>query len=129
MTTQAEDVVSTNNSLNTAKWVVAIAILIAATVGNRYAPELLPQLSTWVRIVALVVLAVGALAITLTTAQGQSFIKLLKEAQVEARRIVWPTKDETMQTTMIVCAVVVVMSLLLWGVDSLFGWMISAVIG
>jgi len=116
MTTQAEDVVSTNNSLNTAKWVVAIAILIAATVGNRYAPELLPQLSTWVRIVALVVLAVGALAITLTTAQGQSFIKLLKEAQVEARRIVWPTKDETMQTTMIVCAVVVVMSLLLWGV-------------
>ncbi len=129
MTTQAEDVVSTNNSLNTAKWVVAIAILIAATVGNRYAPELLPQLSSWVRIVALVVLAVGALAITLTTAQGQSFIKLLKEAQVEARRIVWPTKDETMQTTMIVCAVVVVMSLLLWGVDSLFGWMISAVIG
>jgi len=129
MTTQAEDVVSTNNSLNTAKWVVAIAILIAATVGNRYAPELLPQLSTWVRIVALVVLAVGALAITLTTAQGQSFIKLLKEAQVEARRIVWPTKDETMQTTMIVCAVVVVMSLLLWGVDTLFGWMISAVIG
>jgi len=129
MTTQAEDVVSTNNSLNTAKWVVAIAILIAATVGNRYAPELLPQLSTWVRIVALVVLAVGALAITLTTAQGQSFIKLLREAQVEARRIVWPTKDETMQTTMIVCAVVVVMSLLLWGVDTLFGWMISAVIG
>jgi len=129
MTTQAEDVVSTNNSLNTAKWVVAIAILIAATVGNRYAPELLPQLSSWVRIVALVVLAVGALALTLTTAQGQSFIKLLKEAQVEARRIVWPTKDETMQTTMIVCAVVVVMSLLLWGVDTLFGWMISAVIG
>ena len=129
MTTQAEDVVSTNNSLNTVKWVVAIAILIAATVGNRYAPELLPQLSSWVRIVALVVLAVGALALTLTTAQGQSFIKLLKEAQVEARRIVWPTKDETMQTTMIVCAVVVVMSLLLWGVDSLFGWMISAVIG
>jgi len=128
MTTQAEDV-TTNNSLNTVKWVVAIAILIAATVGNRYAPELLPQLSSWVRIVALVVLAVGALAITLTTAQGQSFIKLLKEAQVEARRIVWPTKDETMQTTMIVCAVVVVMSLLLWGVDSLFGWMISAVIG
>jgi len=128
MTTQAEDV-TTNNSLNTVKWVVAIAILIAATVGNRYAPELLPQLSSWVRIVALVVLAVGALALTLTTAQGQSFIKLLKEAQVEARRIVWPTKDETMQTTMIVCAVVVVMSLLLWGVDTLFGWMISAVIG
>ena len=127
MTTQAES--STNNSVNIVKWVLAIAILIAATVGNRYAPELLPQLSVWMRVVILVVMGVGALALTLITTQGQAFLKLLKEALVEARRVVWPTKDETMQTTLIVFAVVVVMSLVLWGVDSLFGWMISAVIG
>ena len=127
MTTQAES--STNNSFNAAKWVLAIAILIAATVGNRYAPELLPQLSVWVRAVVLIVIGVGALALTLTTTQGRAFLKLLKEAQIEARRVVWPTKDETLHTTMIVFAVVVVMSLVLWGVDSLFGWMISAVIG
>ena len=127
MTTQAES--STNNSVNAVKWVLAVAILIAATVGNRYAPELLPQLSVWMRVVILVVMGVGALALTLITTQGQAFLKLLKEALVEARRVVWPTKDETMQTTLIVFAVVVVMSLVLWGVDSLFGWMISAVIG
>ena len=127
MTTQAES--STNNSVNAIKWVLAVAILIAATVGNRYAPELLPQLSVWMRVVILVVMGVGALALTLITTQGQAFLKLLKEALVEARRVVWPTKDETMQTTLIVFAVVVVMSLVLWGVDSLFGWMISAVIG
>ena len=127
MTTQAES--SANNSVNAVKWVLAIAILIAATVGNRYAPELLPQLSVWMRVVILVVMGVGALALTLITTQGQAFLKLLKEALVEARRVVWPTKDETMQTTLIVFAVVVVMSLVLWGVDSLFGWMISAVIG
>ena len=127
MTTQAES--STNNSFNAAKLVFAIAILIAATVCNRYAPELLPQLSVWVRAVVLIVIGVGALALTLTTTQGRAFLKLLKEAQIEARRVVWPTKDETMQTTLIVFAVVVVMSLVLWGVDSLFGWMISAVIG
>lgn len=127
MTTQAET--ATNNGLNIVKWVLAIAILIAATVGNRYAPELFPQLPAWVRVVALIIMAVAAFALTLVTTQGQSFLKLLKEAQVEARRIVWPTKDETLQTTMIVCAVVFVMSLVLWGVDTLFGWMISAVIG
>lgn len=127
MTTQAES--STNNSLNAVKWVLAIAILIAATVGNRYAPELLPQLTVWMRLVILVVMGVVALALTLITTQGQAFLKLLKEAIVEARRVVWPTKDETMQTTLIVFAVVVVMALVLWGVDSLFGWMISAVIG
>jgi preprotein translocase subunit SecE len=127
MTTQTET--STNNGLNTVKWVFALSILIAATVGNRYAPELFPQLSVWVRGVVLVIMAVAALALTLITTQGKSFLKLLSEAQIEARRIVWPTKDETMQTTLIVCAVVLVMSLVLWGVDSLFGWMISAVIG
>jgi preprotein translocase subunit SecE len=74
-------------------------------------------------------MVLAALALTLITTQGKSFLKLLSEAQVEARRIVWPTKDETMQTTLIVCAVVLMMSLMLWGVDSLFGWMISAVIG
>ena len=109
MTTQAES--STNNSFNAAKLVLAIAILIAATVCNRYAPELLPQLSVWVRAVVLIVIGVGALALTLTTTQGRAFLKLLKEAQIEARRVVWPTKDETLQTTMIVFAVVVVMSL------------------
>jgi preprotein translocase subunit SecE len=82
-----------------------------------------------VRGVVLVIMAVAALALTLITTQGKSFLKLLSEAQIEARRIVWPTKDETMQTTLIVCAVVLVMSLVLWGVDSLFGWMISSVIG
>jgi hypothetical protein len=41
MTTQAET--STNNGLNTVKWVFALSILIAATVGNRYAPELFPS--------------------------------------------------------------------------------------
>ncbi|MBK8326840.1 MAG: preprotein translocase subunit SecE [Moraxellaceae bacterium] len=127
MTTQAET--STSNGLNAVKWVFALSILIAATVGNRYAPELFPQLSVWVRGVVLVVMVLAALALTLITTQGKSFLKLLSEAQVEARRIVWPTKDETMQTTLIVCAVVLMMSLVLWGVDSLFGWMISAVIG
>jgi preprotein translocase subunit SecE len=127
MTTQAE--ISTSNGLNAVKWVFALSILVAATVGNRYAPELFPQLSVWIRGVVLVVMVLAALALTLITTQGKSFLKLLSEAQVEARRIVWPTKDETMQTTLIVCAVVLVMSLVLWGVDSLFGWMISAVIG
>jgi len=127
MSTQAETV--TNNGLNTVKWVLAIVILIAATVGNRYASELLPQLPVWGRVAGLVVLAIVAVILTLTTTQGQSFLKLLKEAQIEARRVVWPTWLETRQTTLIVFAVVLVMSLLLWGVDTLFGWMISAVIG
>jgi len=128
MTTQAESTTS-GGSLNAVKWIAAIVILIAATLGGRYVPDLLPQLPSWVRIIVLVVLGLVGLGIALLTSQGAAFLKLLKEAQIEARRIVWPTKDETMQTTMIVLAVVLVMSIVLWGLDSLFGWIISAIIG
>ena len=128
MTTQAENA-KTNNGANILKWGFAVVLLIAATLGNRYAPEALPQVPAWVRIIVLVVAGLLAAGVLLVTTQGRSFLKLLKEAQVEARRVVWPTKDETWQTTLIVLAVVVVMSLVLWGLDTLFGWMISAIIG
>jgi len=128
MTIQAE-ITKTSGSGNVLKWAFAVVLLIVATLGNRYAPEVLPQIPAWVRIALLVVAGVVAVVVLLATTQGRAFIKLLKEAQVEAKRVVWPGKEETWQTTLIVLAVVVVMSLVLWGLDTLFGWMISAVIG
>jgi|JI8StandDraft_1071087.scaffolds.fasta_scaffold166754_1 preprotein translocase subunit SecE len=128
MSTQAESS-NAKSGFNALKWVFAVVLLIAATLGNRYAPDLLPQVPAWARILLLVVVGLSAAGVLVTTDQGRSFLKLLKEAQVEAKRVVWPGKDETWQTTLIVLAVVVVMSLVLWGLDTLFGWMISAVIG
>jgi preprotein translocase subunit SecE len=123
MTTQVES--SGGNGLDAVKWALVIALLVGATLGNHYGTEI----SATLRLVGVVVLALLALGLALTTSKGRSFIELLKEARVEARKIVWPSKQETWQTTLIVAAVVVVASLLLWGVDSLFGWIISAVIG
>ncbi|TIR54961.1 MAG: preprotein translocase subunit SecE, partial [Mesorhizobium sp.] len=47
----------------------------------------------------------------------------------EIRKVVWPTRQETTQTTLIVVAVVLVMALLLWGLDSLLGWLVSLIVG
>ena len=47
----------------------------------------------------------------------------------EIRKVVWPTRQETTQTTLIVVAVVLVMALLLWGLDSLLGWLVSMIVG
>ncbi len=123
MTTQVENPGS--NFGNVAKWIAVIVLLVAATLGNHY----LDQVPAWARIGGMIVAALVAVGLALTTSQGQSFIELLKEAQVEARKIVWPTGQETWQTTLIVLGVVVVMSLVLWGLDSLFGWGISLIIG
>jgi len=75
---------------------------------------------------ALMLLALGVAA---TTTKGRAFLVLLKEANIERRKVVWPTRQETTQTTLIVIAVVILVAILLWGMDSLFAWVVSSVIG
>jgi len=94
-------------------------------VGNNYFSEE----SLLYRLIAILVLAGLAGFIGLQTVKGKAFSVLAREAKTEIRRVVWPTRQETVQTTLIVLAVVIFMSLVLWGVDSLLGWIVSAVIG
>ena len=107
------------------KWLVVAALVVAAVVGNQYysAEPIL------YRVLALLVVAVIAGLLALQTVKGQAFFVLLKEARVEIRKVVWPTRQETTQTTLIVVAVVLVMALLLWGLDSLLGWLVSMIVG
>lgn len=111
--------------LDIVKWILAIAFLAAAVVGNyMYANE--PLLYRVLGVVFLMLVGAG---IALTSSQGKAFLKLLKEANIERRKVIWPTRQETTQTTMIVVVVVVLMSLVLWGVDSLLSWLISLLLG
>ena len=77
---------------------------------------------------SVVVVAVAGL-LALNTGKGAAVFSLLKGAQVEARRVVWPTRQERNQTTLVVLAFILVMALILWGLDSLFGWLTSMIIG
>ena len=81
------------------------------------------------RSIALLVLAGIAGFIALQTAKGAAFFTLFKEAKSEIRKVVWPTRQETIQTTLIVTAVVLIVGLFLWGLDSLLSWGVSGVIG
>jgi len=107
------------------KWLAVVALVVAAVVGNQYfsAEPLL------YRVLALLALAVVAGFVALQTVKGRAFFTLAKEARVEIRKVVWPTRQETTQTTLIVVAVVLVMSLVLWGLDSLLGWLVSLIVG
>ncbi|UUY08937.1 preprotein translocase subunit SecE [Pseudomonas sp. J452] len=107
------------------KWLVVVALVVAGVVGNQYfsAEPLL------YRVLVLLVLAVAAGFVALQTAKGQAFFSLAKEARTEIRKVVWPSRQETTQTTLIVVAVVLVMALVLWGLDSLLGWLVSMIVG
>tara|TARA_R100001244_G_scaffold24074_4_gene24586 strand:- start:1770 stop:2138 length:369 start_codon:yes stop_codon:yes gene_type:complete len=106
------------------KWLVAAVLVVVGVVGNQYfsAEPIL------YRVLALLVIAAVAGFVALQTAKGQAFFGLVKEARVEIRKVVWPTRQETTQTTLIVVAVVLVMALLLWGLDSLLGWLVSLIV-
>ncbi|MBA1189909.1 preprotein translocase subunit SecE [Pseudomonas entomophila] len=107
------------------KWLAVVALVVIGVVGNQYysaAPILY-------RVLALLALAAVAGFVALQTAKGKAFFTLAKEARTEIRKVVWPTRQETTQTTLIVVVVVLVMALLLWGLDSLLGWLVSLIVG
>jgi preprotein translocase subunit SecE len=113
------------SGLDILKWVVVAALVLAGAVGNAYYAEQ----SLLYRVLALLAVAAVAGLIALQTHQGRALWTLVNEARVEIRKVVWPTREETTQTTLVVLALVFVMSLVLWGLDSLLGLVVSSVIG
>ena len=107
------------------KWLVVVVLVVVGVVANHY----FAAQSILYRVMGLLVLAAIAAFIALQTVKGQAFFGLLKDARTEIRKVVWPTRQETTQTTLIVVAVVLVMALLLWGLDSLLGWLVSTIVG
>ena len=69
------------------------------------------------------------MAIALRTEQGAETLEFMQGARTELRKVVWPTRAETTQTTLIVIAMVVIMGLLLWLLDSLLFWLVRLVTG
>ncbi len=114
-----------SSGLDILKWGVVAVLVGAGVAGNAYFADE----SLLYRILALLVLAVIAGFVALQTAKGRNFWQLLKDARAEIRKVVWPTKAETRQTTLIVMAVVVMVGLLLWALDSLLSLIVSGIIG
>lgn len=116
---------SVGNALDWLKWSVVTALLVGGVVGNWYFAEA----SLLVRVIALLAAAVVAAVIAVQTERGRSIWSLIKEARTEVRRVVWPTNQETTQTTLVVLVIVLVFALILWGLDSLLSWIVSSIIG
>ncbi len=57
--------------------------------------------------------------------QGIQMSVFLKETKIELRKVVWPTKDETIKTTGIIMIAVIIIAIFLWIVDSFFTWAVQ----
>lgn len=105
-----------SKGVNSALWAAAVVLLAVAAIGNAYFAT---HFALIVRVLLLVVLLVGAVVLAALTNQGQKAIGFIKESRIELRKIIWPSRQETTQTTLIVGAMCIVVALALWGIDSI----------
>ncbi len=70
-----------------------------------------------------------AAAVAWTSAPGKQFVVFGKESVAEAKRVVWPTRKETVQTTGVVILFVVVMAIFLWAVDATLMMIVNKLMG
>jgi preprotein translocase subunit SecE len=115
MNTKAETTKGASGA-DIAKLVLAFIVLAAGIFAYSWfgSDGSIPQS---VRLLGVVVALVLSLAIGAFTAPGRRVRGFLGESQFELRKVVWPTKDETLKTTGIIIAVVIVLSLLLGLID------------
>ena len=114
-----------SSSLDTVKMFLSLAVLIAAIVGYYMFESAHPVL----RVLGVVAGAAVSLFILYQTAVGKSWFQHLSLAKREVRQVVWPTRPETVQMTLIVFVVVILMGIFLWLVDMFFLWAVKLLTG
>src|ERR1700743_3587965 len=115
-----------NASGNKLMLVVGVLLVLAGFVGFFW----LGGQEWYVRGAALIVGLIAGVAVGLLSAPGKGFIAFAKDSYKEVRKVVWPTRKEASQTTLVVFAFVLVMALFLWICDKSIEWAIfSAILG
>jgi preprotein translocase subunit SecE len=100
---------------------VSIIMLLGGIAAYYYYQDLA---ITPVRVVALIAVTLLASWVAAQSQKGAMFFRFLKEADIERRKVVWPTHQEVVQTSLMVVIVVIIISLFLASVD----WMIGAAV-
>lgn len=121
----SENTEGLSSQFDTVKLILSFAVLLSGVVAFYYYEEQ----SLLLRVIGLLVVAGVSAALVFMTEKGRSIWRFSQEARTEVRKVVWPTRKETMQTTMIVLVMVLFVGVLLWLFDSLLLWGISALTG
>jgi preprotein translocase subunit SecE len=114
-----EQVQESPTAVDAAKLVAAGAILAGGIAGF----YLLAELPIWLRWIIVLATLVVAFFVGLQSQQGKTFWAFVQSSRIELRKVVWPNRQETIQVTIVVFAMVIVLGLFFWGLDSLLGFL------
>ena len=121
----AKAATQTGNAADTVKLLIAILLLLGGVVGFYYYEEH----SLLLRVLSLLVVAGVSVAIAMQTERGRNTWGFVTDARTEVRKVVWPTRAETMQTTLIVIVMVLVVGIILWIMDTFLLWAVRLLTG
>lgn len=119
------DVQTTGAVPDLAKWVGAFVILSGGIAGFYYWSDE----SLLLRVIGLLVLGAVALFVAVQTQKGRTTWDFVREAHTEVRKVVWPTRKETTQTTLIVIAMVGLVAIIMWILDGFLAWLVKLLLG
>jgi len=106
-------------------WALALGLIFLAVWGNSF----YSYVGLLYRVIGVILILSASLIILRFTEFGNQAYALITQSFVEVRKVIWPNRTETTQTTFIVAAAVIAASLILWGLDSLFSFLMKAIIG
>jgi len=109
------------SAIDTFKLMTAVLVLIAGVVGFYYFEDE----SQLLRVLGMLAVAVLAFFIAASSDPGRRGLGFVKDARVEVRKVVWPTRQETLQTTIAVLFMVILVAIMLWLFDMFLGWSVS----
>jgi preprotein translocase subunit SecE len=110
---------------DTLKWLFATLLLGGAITAFYYYGEE----SLLLRVIGLLIVTAAAAAIAFTTETGRAAWEFMRDSRTELRKVVWPTRKETTQTTLVVFGVVTLVAIFLWMVDGILSWIVRLVLG
>jgi len=108
---------------------VKLAVALLLVVGGIAAFYIFADVSKLTRVLGLLGAVVVAVAIAMQTEKGRALWGFAGDVQVEVRKVVWPTRQETLQTTLAVLVVVAISAIILWLLDMVLGVFIRWLMG
>lgn len=107
-------------------WGLGLLVLAAGVVGFFFYAD---DVITLYRVLGLLAAVVAFGFIVGRTERGRDMFGFVRETDEQRRKVVWPTRQETFQTTLIVLVITIIVAILLFFMDSIFGWLIRRLIG
>jgi preprotein translocase subunit SecE len=125
------ETVNNNSSNNKHKFnsdILLWSLIWGLLIGGIFANYYFNELSWALRFAGWILLFCVLVGLVAITDKGKKLWKFAKDAKIELLKVVWPKREETMKITMVIAIMVVVTSIVLWGVDTILLWMVGLLV-